>query len=270
MYDQSKADHDRAANLNELYNSTRVKKKLETDKKKVESCERRYRKAVEKQQQLEAKMFDTEMPQIMSEFQEMERTRVDTIRTALESFSKTYLEFLPGLESVCSNMNQHVQSIDSSSDIRQFITDKRTGKDKNHQRTEFEAYNPQYKSCLREGSLGSVGSANSSPALERAGARSSVVLPSQGSLSNLGNVPQQENYRASGQFAPPQEQVPLAYAPVNVAPPEPQRVIQQPQAQVIAPVAPAPVAAPAAPAVIGYCRGLHDYAGGQPSELSFK
>ena len=288
VYDQSKADAERAANLNELYNSTKVKKKLESDKKRAESAERRYRRAVKKTQGLETKLFDTDMPRIMSEFEDMERTRVATMRSSLEAFSHSYLDLMPLIEAVCHSIDTHIQGIDSNADINQFILDKRTGKDKETHRTEFEEYSSQYKSCVKPGSTPNQsphGSANNSPAPQRhnPGMQESVSMSSVQSLQNAqrssqpnmggtgniqlekggqANIRHSMNYGSqsisSGNF----DQL-RGSAPVQEAAMQPTQVPQQLQQ----PVQPAN---PPKSRGIGYCRGLHDYPAQQPSELSFK
>ena len=297
VYDQSKADAERAANLNELYNSTKVKKKVESDKKRAESAEKKYRRQVQKTQQLETKLFDTEMPRILSDFEDMERTRIATMKSSMEAFSRSYLDFIPTLEGCCSNINTHVQSIDPDGDVNQFILDKRTGKHKETHRTEFEEYNPQFKACVKEGSQPSspFGSVTNSPAPQRA--NSQILTPAasmsslqRNSVSNLspvtGGTPNRDenpqNARHSVQLQSAQSMSSSNLNQYNSNPNEmlqqqqrggsfhQQQPQQQTQQQQQYSPAPAPAPTPSAPSSGSYCRGLHDYTATQPSELSFR
>lgn len=299
VFDQSKADAERAANLNELYNSTKVKKKVESDKRRAEAAEKKYRRTVQKTQQLETKLFDTDMPRILSEFEEMERTRVSTMKSSLEAFSRSYLDFVPLLENCCENINNHVLQIDADGDVNQFILDKKTGKDKETHRTEFEEYNPQFKACVKEGSLPAspFSSATNSPVPQRAS--SSVLSPAssmssiqRNSVSNISSISlaksqDQENLNAAharhSMHVQPSPSLPSNQ--FNQANPEllrqqqrasfHQQTHQAPQTYQNPPVVQAPQvaqpsSAPLPPPGISYCRGLHDYNAAQTSELSFK
>jgi hypothetical protein len=295
VLDQSKAENERAQNLNELYNSTKVKKKLEMDKKKSESCEKRYRRAVEKTQKLEVKLFDTEMPKILSDFEQMERTRISTIKSCLQAFSGSHEGMIPQLTEICSSMNQQIDTIQPDTDVDQFILDKRTGKNKHTSRTEYEDYNPQFKSCVKEGAVPPLGSRNSMslgsndrvvppqsnfqssnplPPNPTAGAThpgqvpyqsTSPLPPNQGMPANAVSYPQltSQNSNSGMLLQNPQAMSMGQLAPVQSATQSFSHPIAQSQ-----PIASAPQ--PPATKGIGTCRALHDYTASQPTELSFK
>lgn len=279
VYDQTKSDNERAANLNELYNSTKVKKKLETDKKRAEIAEKKYRRAVDKSQQLETKLFDTEMPRIMTEFEDMERTRVATIRSSLESFSRTYLDMMPLLDNVCSNIDSHVKSIDADGDVDQFILSKRTGRDKETHRTQFEEYNSQYKSCMKDGdipqnspsiqranSLRSSTSFSSSPSVspqnssldlqKRDIPNTSNTIPNNNNNNIQSSIPNNNSY-SSGNISQQQESTSPYHSSSSIPVNTPVQNTPPPQSTTTK-------------APISFCRGLHNYTATQPSELSFK
>jgi len=269
VLDQSKADYERAQNLNELYNSTKVKKKLDGDKKKADSAEKRYRRAVTKTQNLEVKLFDTEMPQILSSFENMERTRISTIKNSLTAFSMSQQDTIPQLQEICSTISQEVDKIQPDADVDQFILDKRSGRVKQCSRTEYEEYSSQHKSCVKPGSLGGSSSSVESPVGSPMVSRDSGSVPS----VNLAKepLPSDANRMSQPNLQPVNYTQPANYQSMSPAPSGDFR------SMATQPVAQPPVSQPPRPASmivnsgnVRMCRGLHDYTGTQPNELSFR
>ena len=162
IHDQSKSDYERASNFNEISNGSKLKKKMDVDRKKAESMERKYRRAIDKGKILENRLFDSEMPEILSEFEQIERKRLTTVKTSIDSFKKTHFDTIASVDMICKKMNTSIDSISPDGDVNDFIKEKKTGKDKNSQRIEFEPFSTQYKCCLKEGAATPRGDSPSS------------------------------------------------------------------------------------------------------------
>lgn len=141
--DQSKSDYERASNFNELSSGSKLKKKYDTDRKKAESMEKKYRRTIDKGKILENRLFDSEMPEILNEFEQIERKRLYTIKGSMEAFKKCYLDSIPSIESICKKMQVALDNINPDGDVNDFINDKKSGKEKDAQRFEFEPFSPQ-------------------------------------------------------------------------------------------------------------------------------
>ena len=122
-------------------------KKLGTETKTADKADTVYSESVEKLRELETKCFQTEVPSIISEMEDIEKQRIECVKSSLESYVNLERGFPPLLTEACEKINQLVSSINSSSDLQLFSDQKKTGKQRPPLST-YEPYNESLGKCV--------------------------------------------------------------------------------------------------------------------------
>eukprot|EP01094_Clydonella_sp_ATCC50884_P025371 TRINITY_DN6641_c0_g1_i1.p1 TRINITY_DN6641_c0_g1~~TRINITY_DN6641_c0_g1_i1.p1 ORF type:complete len:421 (-),score=108.83 TRINITY_DN6641_c0_g1_i1:911-2173(-) len=237
----TQGEYDQLSTHNELVNTNKVTKKLAADKKKSESADKRYRKAVEKVTALEMKMYDTEMPHLLGQVEALERQRIEVMKGSIGALSSSIRTLSPAINGVCDSIDSNVGLISADADIAQFCAAKNTGKTKDS-RTVYEPFSSELQRCVRPG-----GDPSPTPA------REPTKAPSKGPAA-----------------AAAVTTAAASAAPLSVSRSMTASEVQRSQPQLSAQQSMPSMAVAPASGGIGQCRGLHDYTALNNTELSFK
>eukprot|EP01091_Cochliopodium_minus_P019094 TRINITY_DN7919_c0_g1_i1.p1 TRINITY_DN7919_c0_g1~~TRINITY_DN7919_c0_g1_i1.p1 ORF type:complete len:466 (-),score=183.44 TRINITY_DN7919_c0_g1_i1:104-1501(-) len=157
---ESKEEYDKSAYNNNNSQKKNLEKKLGTETKTADKADTTYQESIQKQQELEVKCWQTEVPSVISELEEIEKLRIECVKGALENYINLERGFPPLLTEACEKINQLVTSINSSADIQLFVDQKKTGKQK-PQLTAYEPYNETLGKCAPKEGEGSFTPNNS-------------------------------------------------------------------------------------------------------------
>ena len=140
-----KEEYDKSA-----YNANskdKLAKKLGAETKKADAADSAYQESVQKQQELETKCWHTEVPSAVAELEEIEKLRVECMKSAFENYINLERGFPPILTEGCEKISLLVSAINASADVQLFVDQKKTSKQK-PPLTTYEPYNEALGKCV--------------------------------------------------------------------------------------------------------------------------
>eukprot|EP00005_Dracoamoeba_jomungandri_P002916 CAMPEP_0174255746 /NCGR_PEP_ID=MMETSP0439-20130205/5054_1 /TAXON_ID=0 /ORGANISM="Stereomyxa ramosa, Strain Chinc5" /LENGTH=529 /DNA_ID=CAMNT_0015338067 /DNA_START=28 /DNA_END=1617 /DNA_ORIENTATION=+ len=164
--------------------NTKLNKKLIAETKNAEGADDQYRKSVERQVSVEGRMYDSEMPQILRDFQSMESRRINLLKNTFSAFEKAQSQIPPVWKQSCEAIADSVSKIEPDKDIQLFIQQTKTGQQPPG-RTEYEPYDSTTGACKPSGTT-ITGMSSSGPVSVSSGPSSFGTPPPQ--LQGLGRA----------------------------------------------------------------------------------
>ncbi|KAL6076831.1 Formin-binding protein 1, variant 2 [Balamuthia mandrillaris] len=159
-------------------------KKLQKDIKAAEKADAAYKEAVTAMQQAQEKMYNTEMPQILEEYQVLDKKRLDLMKACLTKLVALQQSLPTIVSEKCQLMKVQAEKMDSEADIYAFIIANISSKIK-PRLVEYEPYDPELGKC--RGPPAPLPSLHSFSTLESSsGSHLSPSLQSASSSSSLG------------------------------------------------------------------------------------
>jgi len=159
----------------EVSSNPKVTKKLNAEKKNAEKADDDYKKQITALQDLENRFYDTEMPQILREIEQLEKERIEKVAAALNSFVKAQSAIHVVEKSTVEAIDRIVSEIDAESDNQTFISSTSTRQNK-PPRTIYEPYDSAVGTCVKPPGAVTVTSSGSSSNLNASATRG-IVKP---------------------------------------------------------------------------------------------
>eukprot|EP01100_Stratorugosa_tubuloviscum_P002506 TRINITY_DN1583_c4_g1_i1.p1 TRINITY_DN1583_c4_g1~~TRINITY_DN1583_c4_g1_i1.p1 ORF type:complete len:596 (+),score=287.24 TRINITY_DN1583_c4_g1_i1:53-1840(+) len=234
-------------------------KKLAAENKKVEQADSQYQASVSAMKDLEARFFDSEMPRILSDLENLEKTRRNIIKNAFDSYHSIYRMLTPDASNL-EKLKSKITSIKPEIDITQFIEQNKTRKEK-APRTEYEPWNPVSKICCKE--IPSTSQPSNNQSTTQTLSNSTNYNPSlqyqQSSTGTNTNLTRQSTFNNITNNS--------TYIPQSVSSNNNNNshTIAPAQSSVQAPT----LTSTSTPASLGKAKALYDYTATNPTELSF-
>eukprot|EP01102_Stenamoeba_stenopodia_P005724 TRINITY_DN1645_c0_g1_i4.p1 TRINITY_DN1645_c0_g1~~TRINITY_DN1645_c0_g1_i4.p1 ORF type:complete len:547 (+),score=112.75 TRINITY_DN1645_c0_g1_i4:170-1810(+) len=217
-------------------------KKLAVDSKRAEQADSQYLEAVNSQKEIELKFYDTEMPKILNDLEALEVSRRNTVKAGFTRYVELQVK-LSIDPSQIQAMQNAVANIEASEDIKRFIQEVQTRKEK-PPRTEYEPYNPAIKACA--------------PAQSHLNPQTSQAVLSSASYNPPAThyTPPPLSASNSGGVSPYGSATLPSYGSASAMVPTNERTVVAPGGYDV-------------PAPQNKARALYDYASSDPKELSF-
>eukprot|EP01087_Luapelamoeba_hula_P008905 TRINITY_DN2266_c1_g1_i1.p1 TRINITY_DN2266_c1_g1~~TRINITY_DN2266_c1_g1_i1.p1 ORF type:complete len:505 (+),score=129.05 TRINITY_DN2266_c1_g1_i1:107-1621(+) len=183
-------------------NAAKIQKKLGADQKTSEKADEGYKKAIDKLKVMETKFYDTDLPQILREYESMELARLRVLKEVMHNFADAQAAVPPSEKAACDGMKSRVEAISVDADMQLFTSQTKTGQPK-PARVQYHPYDSITGTCKppsgstissSSSSVTTTTSSSQSPLNSSAGprstfasgARASVHGGSGGSISKQG------------------------------------------------------------------------------------
>jgi len=237
--DQTKEEHERATfNNAQSKQVDKLSKKLKADTKRAASADTSYSDAVQKLAATQGRVYDDEMPRVLTDLQMLEEKRIEVMKSATLNFCQIQSDVATVITECTTRISTSANQISTANDVTNFISENKTGQSK-PPKASYQPYDPATGKCVPQNTGGGGASSTTS-------ATSAAPAPPPSSSSSSSS-----SLAASSHSA------------VGVAPSTPAPAVAAPAAPPVASRAPAVIPA------IGRCKALYDYSAGDATELSF-
>uniref|UniRef100_A0A7S4N735 SH3 domain-containing protein n=1 Tax=Paramoeba aestuarina TaxID=180227 RepID=A0A7S4N735_9EUKA len=125
------------------------------------AAEKEYKKQLEKTNQKQNHFYDTDLPSLLTLFQEWEEERTGFLKSQFDRYSTFYCGFPPFMDMSCQAVKKVVDEIDIAADTQSFLEKHKTGINKPPD-IGYEAYTPQNPDLVITNSSASFSSSSSS------------------------------------------------------------------------------------------------------------
>jgi hypothetical protein len=130
-------------------NSAAAKKlasKVATESKSAAEADQQYTKGVQALKALQEKAYDSELPKILDELEDLERNRMSSMKGYLEKYVELQAKIPPESQQSCTKMQNAVNAVNIGGDLDGFVAQTKTGKHK-PPKVEYEPYDSKLGAC---------------------------------------------------------------------------------------------------------------------------
>lgn len=99
----------------------KLSKQLSSQHKAADQADTSYAEQVSKLQELQVKCYETEVPAVLADFERMERSRIDAVKSAFEQYVRLEERLAPLVTDSLLRMSAVVEALNAETDVVEFV-----------------------------------------------------------------------------------------------------------------------------------------------------